>query len=431
LFDALAAVRCIAGMTLPRTARLAVTALIAVSSSVALADWPQWRGPNRDGRAASTETAPAALPTNPKIVWKTTLGFGVDSPVVSGGKVFILNEEKGREVVRAFDAADGKPIWFADLDEAFKDSQAGGRAGPRCTAVVDGDRVYVQSCRGTLKCLSAADGKEVWGVNYTKDFGATFIGEKGKAEGSTRHGNTGAPVVDDEHLIAGVGGKEAGYVCFEKATGKVVWQAPIADIPAYAPPVVATVAGRKQVLAFTTTGVIGIDRAAGKELWRVPVKTNYGRHVMTPMVAGDVVMVGSFTTGLLGVKLSTDGDGIKAEQAWLTKDAAPNFSSPVMVGGKVIGAGQGMKLFCVDPATGKVEWTQDAGLGKEHAGLIAVGETVLALADTGELVAFTTAGGFKEVGRATVCAKAWCVPAYVDGKVYVRDAKELRCVSLK
>ncbi|HEX8910765.1 MAG TPA: PQQ-binding-like beta-propeller repeat protein [Humisphaera sp.] len=437
-------------MNPPRLARrLAIAVLVAApalsasmfASAAAAADWPQWRGPNRDGHAAAGAKLPASFPAKPAVAWKADIGFGLDSPVVAGGKVFLLNDQKnddgngqargGREVVRAFDAATGKPLWQADLDEAFKDSQAEGKAGPRCTAVVDGDLLFAQSARGTLKCLSATDGKEVWTTNYTKDFGATFIGEKGQAVGSTRHGNTGAPVVDGEHLIAGVGGKDAGYVCFEKKTGKVVWKAAIADVPAYSAPVVATLAGRKQVVAFTTTGVIGIDRAEGKELWRVPVKTALGRHAVTPVVAGDVVVVGSFNAGLLGVKVTAAGDAVKAEQAWATKETMPNFSSPVLVNGKLYGVGQALKVFCADPATGKIEWTNQSNLGKEHAGLIAVGDAVLALGDNGDLVAFAAdAGGYKELGRATVAGKNWCVPAYVDGRLYLRDWRELKCVEL-
>ena len=434
-----------------RTARAAVAVLLSAavctSAVVAAADWPQWRGPNRDGHAAAGAVAPAELAASLKVVWKTEVGFGLDSPVVAGGKVFYLDEQKNKEVAHAADAATGKVLWSTELDDAFKDSQS--QAGPRCTAVVDGDRVYVQSARGQLKCLAVADGKQVWASSAVKDFGATFIGEKGKAEGSSRHGYTGAPLVDGDHLIAGVGGKDAAYVCFEKATGQVVWKSALEDIPAYSAPIVATIAGVRQVVAFTTAGVVGIDRANGKQLWRVPVKTALGRHVTTPTVIGDMVVVGSFQAGLIGVRVSKTGDGLKAEQAWANKEALPNFSSPVLVGAPaaggegasagvaaaggthVIGVGQGLKLFCAEVATGKVGWSQDAGLGKAHAGLIVVGRQVLALGDAGELVMFAAdPAAYREGVRAQVCGKNWCVPAYADGRLYLRDARELKCLEL-
>ncbi|QOV91630.1 outer membrane protein assembly factor BamB family protein [Humisphaera borealis] len=410
-----------------------IAAFLAASgaASAFAADWPQWRGPNRDGYAVTETKLPDKLPANLPVVWKSPIGFGLDSPVVAGGKVFFLAEKDGKEVVHAV-AADGKPIWSAELDETFKDGQSD--AGPRCTAVVDGDLLYAQSCRGTLRCLAVADGKEVWATNFTKDFEATFTGEKGKAEGHTRHGNTGAPVVDGDHLIAGVGGKEATYVCFDKKTGKVVWKTALENLlPAYAAPIVASPAGVKQVIAFTTGGVVGIDRESGKALWTVAQKTALGRHVTTPTVAGDMIVVGSFNIGLVGIKLSKSDTGVKAEQIWQTKDAMPNFSSPVLVGGThVIGVGQGLKVFCAEVATGKIAWSADATLGKAHAGLIVVGDKVLALGDNGELVMFAAdVNAYRELGRSQVAGKNWCTPAYVDGKLFLRDAKELKCLEIK
>lgn len=408
-----------------------VIALLAFTSTT-LADWPQWRGPNRDGHATAGSTAPDKLPPNPPVVWKKPVGFGLDSPVVAGSTLIYLDAKDGKEVVHAVAIADGKPLWSAELDAAFKDGQSD--AGPRTTAVIDGDRVYVQSCQGTLKCLAIADGKEVWGVNFTKDFDATFIGEKGKAEGHTRHGNTGAPVVDGDHLIAGVGGKDATYVCFDKKTGKVVWKSALEGlVPAYAAPIVASPAGVKQVIAFTTGAVVGLDRETGKSLWSIPQKTALGRHVTTPIVAGDMVVVGSFNIGLVGIKLSKTDTGVKAEQAWQTKDAMPNFSTPVLVGGThVIGVGQGLKLFCAEVATGTIAWSADATLGKQHAGLIVVGDKVLALGDAGELVMFAAdVKQYRELGRSQVAGKNWCTPAFVGGKLYLRDAKELKALELK
>jgi outer membrane protein assembly factor BamB len=432
---------------MPRLARLAVLSAAVFAGGVATraADWPQWRGPHRDGHADGPAAGVAKLDADPTVAWKVPVGFGLDSPVVVAGVVYFLDNTDGKETVHAADAKTGKALWAAELDDTFKDNQS--QPGPRCTVTVDDGRVYAQSCRGTLKCFGAADGKEVWGVGYGKAFGATFIGEKGKAEGSVRHGYAGAPLVDGDHLIVGTAGKDSAYVCFDKKTGTVVWQALGGLNPAYAAPVVATLAGTRQVIAFTTGAVVGLGLADGKPLWRSPVKTALGRHVTTPIVVGDTVVVGSFQAGLIGVRVTKSADGLSAEQAWVTKDAMPNFSSPVLIGGAgkpggagdgraaagthVVGVGQNLKLFCVVVATGKVAWSQDASLGKAHAGLIVVGNTVLALGDGGDLVAFAAdPAAYKELGRAKACDKNWCTPAYVDGKLYVRDAHELRCLEL-
>ena len=396
------------------------------------ADWPQWRGPERTGYVPSGAPVPKTLPDSPKILWHIPIGNGVASPVVCAGKVFYLDHQNAKEVVHAADAANGQVLWSAVLDDAQKDSQS--TPGPRCTPLVDDNRVYAQSCRGELQCLNVTDGKMIWHTHFAKDFGAIFIGEKGKAEGASRHGNTGSPLVDGDHLIAEVGGPGASLVCFDKKTGAVIWKTE-SDVPGYAAPIVATVAGTKQVIAFMADGVMGVARSDGKFLWRVPVKTAFARHVTTPVVVDDTVMVASQTAGLLGVKLTAEGDSIKAETAWTTKDASINFSSPVTVGQYLYGLGMNKNLLCIDTKTGKQAWAKDGFLtgkaDKAHVGMIVAGENLLVLTDDGQLAMVAAdPTAFKEIGRVRVCTSNWCNPAYSDGKLFLRDTNELICVQL-
>jgi outer membrane protein assembly factor BamB len=318
------------------------------------------------------------------------------------------------------------------LDEVFKDGQT--VPGPRGTPVVDGDRVYVQSCRGEFRCLAAADGRKVWGVNFVKDFGAVFIGEKGQATGASRHGNNGAPLVDGDHLLVSVGGREgAGVVCFDKKAGTVVWRSQN-DVPGYAGPVVATLAGVKQAVAFTAEAVIGLDAARGTLLWRVPVKTAFGRHVTTPVVVNDTVVVSSHQAGLLGIRVTGSAGAVKAETAWAVKDSAINFACPVAVGGFLYGVGPARNLVCVDVKTGRQAWAQANLFGpadRAYGGLIAMGDRLLVLTDGGQLLLVAAdPQAYREIGRAQVCGQNWCNPAYADGRLYVRDGQELRCVQL-
>jgi outer membrane protein assembly factor BamB len=396
-------------------------------------EWPQWRGPQRSGHAAADERVPRRL-AGARPVWTVPAGDGLASPVLSGGKVFYLDNQRHKEVVHAVDAASGRPIWRHELDEAFKDSQS--PAGPRCTPVVDGERIYAQSCRGELHCLNVADGAVVWRADYVEDFGAVFIGERGQAEGARRHGYNGAPLVHGDRLIALVGGKEgAGVVCFDKREGTVIWKSQ-EDTPAYAPPIVATIAGREQVVAFTVQGVIGLDVADGALLWRVPVKTAFGRHVTTPVVVDDVVVVASHQVGLIGIRVTKDGARLTAEPIWTERDLAINFSSPVAVGQHLYGLGPSKNLMCVDVKTGKQAWSQggfaSGGADKAHAGIVAVeGSRLLVLTDGGEAVMVAAdPSGYRELGRVQVCGRNWCNPAYADGKLVVRDGREVRSVAL-
>src|SRR5690349_7491747 len=160
-------------MTSPFAATAALTSTFLLALQTLAQDWPQWRGPDRTGHVSPAAPVPTALPADPKILWHIPQANGVASPVVADNRVFTLDAADNKETVHAYDAATGQSIWSVPLDELHKDSQS--PAGPRCTPLVDGDRVYAQSCRGQLKCLSAADGRTIWQSNYVKDFAATFI----------------------------------------------------------------------------------------------------------------------------------------------------------------------------------------------------------------------------------------------------------------
>ena len=407
--------------------------LLAIAAAVHAEDWPCWRGPRGDGHVPDGVAVPAALPAAPPVVWRVPVGFGLSSPVVSGGRVFHLDNQDGKETVHALNAANGRELWRAPLDDTFTDSQSA--PGPRCTPAADGDRVYAQSCRGELQCLNAADGKAVWRINYVKDLGAEFTGEQGASIGATRHGFTAAPVVDGDRLIASAGGKNgAGVVCFDKRDGRVIWKSQN-DTAGYGAPILATLAGVRQVVSFTAEALIGLDAADGRLLWRVPVKTGFGRHAVTPVAAGDLVVAGSYTAGLYGVKVAREGDGVKAETAWVSKPAAPNYASPVAVGSTLFMLGPGDRLMAVDLQNGQRVWAQEefsgAALRKGYAALTVMGSNLLILADNGTLLLVAADPvAFRQISRAPVCGPTWCSPAYAGGRLYLRDEKELLCVAL-
>ena len=407
--------------------------ILAVGTWCLAADWPRWRGPDGTGHVPTGVAVPTTLPAQPKVVWHVAIGEGLGSPVVSGGRVFYLDHQQGKEMVHAADAATGKAVWSVPLDEVFKDGQS--VPGPRTTPVVDGDRVYVQSCRGEFQCLGAADGKVVWRVNFVKDFGAVFIGEKGSAAGANRHGYTGSAMVDGDRIIVGVGGASgASVVAFDKRTGQVVWKSQN-DVPGYSGPVIATIADTRQVVSFASEAVIGLAAADGAPLWRVPVKTTLGRHVTTPVVVDDRVMVASHQAGLIGISITKQGDGWAAERAWVDRRMAVNFMSPVAVGHYLYGLGPGKTLFAIDVRTGERAWAEKGFFAdmtdREFASLLVMGESLLILTEKGQLL--LVAADSKQcrvVSKTQVAGQNWCSPAYADGKLFLRDAKELRCVQL-
>jgi outer membrane protein assembly factor BamB len=381
--------------------------IILFAACARAGDWPQWRGPDRDGHIPAGIAIPKQLPPEIKVLWHIPLHLGVSSPIVSGDKVIYEDAGEKKEILHVADASTGAEIWQAEIDDLHKDSQT--KPGPRCTPLTDGKLLYAQSSRGQLRCFNLA--------------------------GASRHGYNSPPILDGDHLIAEAGGKDAAVVCFDKRTGSILWKSQD-ETPAYAASMIATVAGVRQQICFMANDVMALDPRDGKFLWRVNIKTDYGRHVATPVVVGDMVVVSSFQAGLIGIKVSRDGDQLKAQRVWTSKESATNFSCPVAEGQFLYALGPAKDVVCVDVETGKQAWAKEGFFNtgaalSSHAGMLVMGKNVLMLTDGGELILFPAdEAGFKEISRAPVCGKNWCNPAYANGKLYLRDEHELICLQL-
>jgi outer membrane protein assembly factor BamB len=403
----------------------------AAFTTVSLAgDWPQWMGPNRDGHAPADSPAVTRLPADPHPLWQKKVGGGFSSPVVSGGKLVYFDEGGGQEIVHCLDAASGTEIWRAEIGSVYEDEWG---AGPRSTPAIDGDRAYVQSCKGEFRCLNMADGKVLWGVSFEKDFGVKFLGSKANEGTAARRGNNGSPLVDWDAVIVPVGSTNgATLVCFDKLKGTVLWKAGN-DEAAYSSPIVATLAGVKQIVSFTADALMGVDRGSGQILWRVPFQTGAKRHAATPRIVGDTVIINSQTIGLVAVKVSRENGAIAATVAWANKKLKTNLSTSVCVGDFLYNEGPSANYISVDAHTGDVKW-QQSGFGThgtENSSTIAVGNNLLVLTDQGELVLIaTTPDQYKELARVQICGKNWNFPAFANGRLYVRDAHQLACFDL-
>jgi outer membrane protein assembly factor BamB len=281
----------------------------------------------------------------------------------------------------------------------------------------------------------ASELKKIWSVNYTNDFGASFIGEKGNVPGAGRHGNNGTPLIVGDRIYACAGGTDgAGVICLDKKTGKLIWKSQN-DEAAYAPPMLARLGGTDQLVCFTAEGLIALNPENGELYWRVPIKTAFGRHATTPVWHEDVVVVSSHQAGMIGTKVT----GTKASEAWVSKESAMNFASPVAVGKHLYGLGPRKNLVCVEIPSGKQMWSKEGVIqtsaDKAYAGFVVVGENVLCLTDQGTLVLFKASPEkYEELGQVQVGGANWCNPAYADGRLYFRDNNkgpgELKCVDL-
>ena len=382
-----------------RTHWIATAWMTCALMSALAGDWPSWRGPTRTGRPAANEPVLTQLPSAPHVVWSIAAGPGYASPIVAGGRVFAMEAQDGKEVLRALDAASGAERWKAVVDETFTDSQ-----GPAA------------------------------------DFAATFVGEKGNSQGAMRHGNNGSPWVESGWLWASAGSTNgAGMVALNPQTGTLRWKGGH-EVAGYAAPMVGTLLGVRQVVNFMADAAVGFDAQSGQVLWRHPLKTAFARHVMTPLIVNDRVILGSHQTGLMSLQFVRNGERWSVSEVWNSKEAAPNFSCPIVVGDRIVGLGAQRELVCIGINDGKVRWTQSGWItsaaDKSHAGFIALGGTsALLLSDSGELIVFDAGGAScRELGRAQVCGVNWCNPALSNGRLYLRDglrnAGHWMCVDL-
>ena len=394
------------------------------------ADWPQWRGPNRDGVVADAKHPLNKLPAEPRVLWKIDAGAGQSSPVVSGGRLIFLDAQNGQETAHCVDAATGKMLWSAPVAPTVAFQNAYGD-GPRCTPLIDGDRVYVQSCSGEFRCLALADGRTVWRVNFGTDYGVPFLGNSGndpeaKETASRRHGNNGSAAIDGDRIFVPVGStKDATLVCFDKKSGRELWRAGN-DNTAYASVMVGTLAGVRQAVHFTADALMGVDVAGGKVLWRVPLKTGAKRHACTPVLSGDTVTVASTNIGTLKFRIVKAGAEFKAEPVWAALPVKTVIGTPVLLGKNLFTLGPGSRtdFVCLDFETGSQLWAQP-GFG-DYASITAVNDRLLVLNSNGELFLLgANPAKYEELGRAQVCGKTWASPAYADGKIFVKDEKHL------
>jgi outer membrane protein assembly factor BamB len=417
----------------PSLHRFAITLLFPTSLALfaTAGDWPHWQGPTRDGYLPKTGPVPTTLPKELKPTWKVSAGGGFSAPIVADGKVVLLDDDGAKEFVHVFDAKTGKLLWKKEYAPALKDNWG---SGPRATPFIDGDRLYVQAFGGEFRCFSLKDGRILWGMSFEKDFGYQYKGPDFKSGATVRYGNNGCGLVEGDAVILPVGSPANGcLIAFDKNTGSQLWKSG-EDETAYSSLKVATLAGVKQIIAFTAYSLIGVDRQTGKLLWRVPVQSAANRHAASPVFPGnDTVIINSHTVGTICYKITKDGSGFKASVAWENKPLKTNLSTPAIVGDYAYNQGAGKTYVCFNAKTGEVKWTQP-GFGdgrRDYSATLVAGDKLLVLTEAGQLLLLAAnPEKYTELGRLQVCGGTWSFPAYADGKLFVRDSRELSCYPL-
>lgn len=409
-----------------RRARRAVRWAIALGPALLLgavqaADWPQWRGPNRDGTSTETGLLKKWPEGGPKLLWHTKdLGAGYSTPAVVGERLYLINNQGlENELIQACAVADGKKVWSTTLGKVGNPNQSPSYPGARSTPTVDGSVVYALSSDGVLAALDASTGK----IRWQKDVRSEFGGQPGKWAYAE------SPLVDGETLVCTPGGAEAAMVALNKKDGSVIWKSavPGGDRAAYASVMIAEAGGIKQYVQFLEKGIVGIDARTGKFLWRYDkTAQNSPANIPTPVVADGMIYSATGRGGGGLLKLKGSGEKIEPEEVYFSPKSVPtSIGGAVKVGNYLYGTTD-KGLLCLEFATGTVKWEKPA-LGA--ASLCYADGRLYLHGENGEvgLVAADPAG-YQELGRFTPPdlperkqGKAWAYPVVANGRLYLHD----------
>ncbi len=324
------------------------------TSGVFAQDWPQWRGANRDARAADFK-APKTWPKELTQKWKVTVGDGVATPALVGDRLYVFARQDGHEVLRCLNAADGKELWQDKYESLGASGPAQGFSGPRSSPAVADGKVVTLGVRGLLSCLDAASGKKLW--------------RKDEFHAYPNFHPSSSPLIVNSLAIAQLGGRDNGaLVAYDLAGGdeKWKWSGPS---PSYASPALLMVGGAKLIIAQTESKLVAINAADGKLVWEAdaappgggPGGPGGGRgggrdyKAATPVVHGQTLITAG--RSVKAVRFDKEGDTFVAKELWSHTDRSVQFSTPTLKNGMLYGLTGNNELFCINAADGKLAWS--------------------------------------------------------------------------
>jgi outer membrane protein assembly factor BamB len=414
----------------------AVSVPTSANRAVSNSDWPQWRGPNRDGVSKDTGLLKQWPKEGPKLLWQVTdIGDGYSTPSVVGTRIYLMsNRGMENEFVQALSTQDGKVIWTTRVGNVGNPKQNPPYPKARSTPTVDGNLLYALGSDGDLVCLETKSGKIRWQKSLRRDFGGEPH-EWAYAE---------SPLIDGDVLVVSPGGAQATIVALNKKTGAVIWKSavPGGDPAGYSSAIVVQGGGRRQYVQFLSQGIVGVDAKTGQFLWRYKEVVKGPAQAFTPVARDGYVYGGALGVGGGLVRLKSDGAGVAAEQVYFARGLPSGFGGAVLVGDYLYGSDMAdQKVVAVEFTTGKVMWKAES-FGRAS---FASADGLLYVhgfnGDVGLVEA--TPEGYREKGRFSPPAQPKEVPAgpypksafghpvIANGRLYIRDLGTLWAYDIK
>lgn len=420
----------------------ALVALTSLALPLAAAppggNWPQWRGPQRDG--VSTETGllaswPAGGP--PKLLTVTGLGRAFSSVAVAGGRIYTMGDRASGQYVIALDEETGKQVWATRIGNVYNSPDDFN--GPRGTPTTDGELLYAIGTEGQLVCLETATGRERWRKSLERDFDGQMMSGWNWSE---------SPLVDGDRVVVTPGGGKAGIVALEKISGKEIWRSAVPrfgprgnDGAGYSSIVISNGGGVKQYVQLMGRGVLGVRASDGRFLWGNNEVANNIANISTPLVSGNFVFAStSYDAGSVMVELSPapEGRATATKKYFISPGVFQNHHGGfVLIGGHIYG-GHGLSQgfpVCIELATGKSMWQRARGAGTGSAAVVAAEGHVYFRYQNG-MVALVEASpaGYKEKGSFQIPnphTLSWPHPVIAGGRLYLREQDALHVYNIK
>ncbi|MDH3744956.1 MAG: PQQ-like beta-propeller repeat protein [Acidobacteriota bacterium] len=409
------------------------------------AEWPQWRGSNRDGRSPETGLLQSWPEAGPPMAWRASgLGGGFSSLAIAGGRIYTMGDLTGADhgdgqYALALNEKDGSLVWLTRIGPSWDDRYL----GPRSTPTVDGNRLYLMNTEGDVISLDAGSGKEIWRRSLPEDFGSHQM----QAMGTTDWKYAESPLVDGDRVLVTPGTTDVAMVALDKSNGEEIWRAPIGRLgsqgaygAAYSSIVVSKGGGIKHYVQFIGRGLIGIEADTGNFLWGYNKVANDIANIATPLVHEDFVFASSgYGTGAALLQLSTDGEGgVKAEEVYfLEADTFQNHHGGLILHNGTVFSGTGHNKgfpIAVRFADGEVAWGPERNAGKNSAAITYGDGRIYFRYQDGLMVLIeATPEAYREHGSfmiPEVNNPSWSHPVISGGKLYLREQDNLFCYDI-
>jgi outer membrane protein assembly factor BamB len=395
-----------------------VAAVKPVGARAVKTYWTDYRGPNRDGRYEEAKVLTAWPSDGPKRLWREPIGGGYASFVVAEGVAFTIEQRRRQEVVAAYDVETGRELWTAGWDTEFVESMGGD--GPRATPTWHEGRVYGLGATGELRCLDAKTGKQYWGRNILNENGAKNL----------EWGMAASPLVVDDKVIVLPGGQSGkSVVAYNRMTGEPIWKS-LNDRQAYVSPMLAQLAGQRQIVAVSSSRVVGLKVEDGSLLWEYPWNTQMGINCSQPIVVSDnrFFISSGYGKGAALVELTRNGNSFSTRTVWENTNMKNKFNSSVFYQGHIYGLDETI-LTCVAVETGARKWKGGRyGYGQV---LLANGHLILTTEEGDVVLVKATPDQHTEVARFSALeGRTWNYPAIAGGRLLVRNSTHMACYNI-